>query len=142
MVEERIALWRSSTSALITITVLLTITFSLIFICSKGACLFVIWMILFITCCIFLLPIIILRKKKNEIELSGPSLVKLYRLLRGSKKIQIIQGEKEIVVTYYYTISDTTIKYYDSYRPQLYNVVDGIKAGDTVLIDGTRPIII
>jgi hypothetical protein len=86
--------------------------------------------------------VIILRKKRNEIELSGSSNMKLYRLLRGAKKVQIIQGEEEIVATNYYTISDTTIKWYDSYRPQLYHVVDGIKAGDIVLVDGARLVII
>jgi hypothetical protein len=68
--------------------------------------------------------------------------MKLSRLLRGAKKVQIIQGEEEIVATNYYTISDTTIKWYDSYRPQLYHVVDGIKAGDIVLVDGARLVII
>lgn len=139
---ERIALFRSSTSALITITVLLTITFSLIFICSRGACLFVIWMILFITCCIFLLPVIIFRKNRNKIELSGSSVIKLNRLLRGARKIQIIQGEEEIVVKDYYTISNTMIKWYESYSSNIYDVIDGIKAGDTVLIDGAKLIII
>lgn len=139
---ERIALLRSSTSALITITVILTITFSLTFTFSQGLCPFVIWMILFLICCFFLLPVIILRKKRNEIELSGSSNMKLYRLLRGAKKVQIIQGEEEIVATNYYTISDTTIKWYDSYSSKIYHVVDGIKAGDIVLVDGARLVII
>ena len=139
---ERIALLRSSTSALITITVLLTIAFSLVFICSQGACFFVIWMILFIICCFFVLPVIILRRKRNELELSGPSLSKLYRLLRGAKEIKIIQDEKEIVVKDHYTISNTMIKWYDHLPPRVYDVVDGIKAGDIVLVDGARLIII
>lgn len=139
---ERIALLRSSTSALITIVTLLTIAFTLVFICSQGACLFVIWMILLIICCFFLLPVIILRKKRNEIELSGSSNMKLYRLLRGAKKIQIIQGEEEIVVKDHYTISNTTIKWYDHLPPRVYDIVDGIKAGDIVLIDGARLVII
>lgn len=139
---ERIALFRNSTLALITIIVLLTIAFSLIFICSRGVCLFVIWMILFITCCIFLLPVIILRKNRNKIELSGSSDIKLYRLLYQAKKIQIIQDEEEIVVKDHYTISHTMIKWYESYSARIYDVVDGIKAGDTVLIDGAKLIII
>lgn len=139
---EKIALLRSSTSALITITVILTITFSLTFTFSQSFCPFVIWMILFHICCFFVLPIIILRKKRNEIELSGTSLVKLYRLLRGAKKVQIIRDEEEIVVTNYYTISDTTIKWYDHLPPRVYDIVDGIKAGDTVLVDGVQLIII
>lgn len=139
---ERIALLRSSTSALITITVILTITFSLTFTFSQSLCPFVIWMILFHICCFFVLPIIILRKKRNEIELSGTSLVKLYRLLRNSRKIQIIQGEKEIVVTDHYTISNTAIKWYDHFQLHVYDIVDGIKAGDTVIVDGAQLIII
>ena len=139
---ERIALLRSSTSALITITILLTITFLLTFTFSKGICSFVIWMILFIICYIFLLPVIILRKKRNEIELSNFSLTKLYKLLKWAKKIQIIQGDTEIVVKDRYTISNTMIKWYESYSSKIYDVVDGIKAGDTVLIDGAKLIII
>lgn len=90
----------------------------------------------------FLLPVIILRKKRNEIELSGPSLVKLSSLLRWANKIQIIQGDQEIVVTDHYTISNTAIKWYHHLPPRVYDVVDGIKAGDTVLVDGTQLIII
>jgi hypothetical protein len=142
MEVKRIALLRSSTSALITIVTLLTIAFALIFICSQGACLFVIWMILLIICCFFLLPVIILRKKRNEIELTGLSLIKLHGLLRNAQKIQIIQGEEEIVVKDHYTISHTAIRWYESYPPKIYDVVDGIKAGDIVLIDGARLIII
>lgn len=142
MEVERIALLRSSTSALITITVLLTITFLLTFTFSQNLCSFVIWIILFLIYCFFLLPIIILRKKRNEIELSGPSSTKLYRLLKWARKIQIIQGEEEIVVKDHYTISDTTIKWYDHLPPRVYDVVDGIKAGDIVLIDGARLVII
>lgn len=139
---KRIALLRSSTSALITITVILTIIFSLTFTFSQSLCPFVIWMILFHICCFFVLPIIILRKKRNEIELSGTSLIMLYRLLRGARRIQIIQGEEEIVVKDHYTISHTAIKRYDHLPPRVYDVVDGIKAGDTVLVDGTQLIII
>lgn len=139
---ERVALLRSSTSALITITVILTITFSLTFTFSQGICPFVIWMILFLLCCFFLLPVIILRSKRNEIELSGPSETKLYRLLKWAKKIQIIQGDTEIVVKDHYTISNTTIKWYDHLPPRVYDIVDGIKAGDTVIVDGVKLIII
>ena len=139
---ERVAILRSSTAALITITILLTITFSLIFLCSQEVCSFVIWTILFIICCIFLLPVIILRTVKGKIELSGPSSVKLYRLLRLARQIQIIQGDTEIVVKNHYTISDTTIKWYETYSSKIYNVVEGIKAGDSVLVDGVKLVLI
>lgn len=139
---ERVALFRSSTSALITITVILTITFVITFMCSQSICSFSIWMILLIICCFVLLPIIILRKKRNEIKLSGPSLCGLYRLLKWAKTIQIIQGKEKIIVKDHFTISDTTIKWYDHLPPRVYDVVDGIKAGDTVLVDGAKLIII
>lgn len=138
---ERIPLLRSSTSTIITIVTLLTISFALIFICSS-LCPLVIWIVLFITCCIFLLPVLILRTERGKIELSGPSSTKLYRLLRRAKKIQIIQGDTEIVVRDYYIVSDTTIKWYESYTSKMYNVVNGIKEGDIILLDGAKLIII
>lgn len=139
---ERIALLRSSTTALIIISVILTIAFAIIFMCSQSICSFVIWIVLFIMCCIFLLPIIILRTAEGKIELSDPSNVKLYRLLNWAKKIQIIQGDTEIVVKNHYTISYTEIKWFDTYSYKIYDIANGLKAGDTVLVDGVKLILI
>ena len=139
---ERVALFRSSTAALITITILLTIVFSLTFIFSQGLCPFVIWMTLFLLCCFSILPIIILGKKRNQTELCTTSSFRLSHLLRWAQKIQIIQGGTEIVVKNHYITSNTTIKWYNDITTSIYNVVDGIKAGDTVLVDGVKLIII
>lgn len=139
---ERVALFRSSTTALITITIILTIVFSFVFTFSQGSCSFVIWMVLFLLCCFFVLPILILRKKRDEIELSDVSLFKLSHLLEWANRIQIIQGDTEITINNFSTISDTTIKWYEDYSSRRYNVVNGIKAGDTVLVDGAKLIII
>lgn len=139
---ERTALFLSSTTVLIIITILLTIVFSFVFTFSQGSCPFVIWMVLFLLCCFFILPLVILRKKRDEIELSSASSFKLSRLLRWATRIQIIQGDTEIVVRNHYTTSHTTIKWYEDYSSRRYNVVDGIKAGDTVLVDGAKLIII
>lgn len=139
---ERVALFRSSTTALIIITILLTIVFSFVFTFSQGSCPFVIWMALFLLCCFFILPLVILRKKRYEIELYSVSLFKLSHLLEWATKIQIIQGDTEITINNFSTVSDITIKWYEDYSSRRYNVVDGIKAGDTVLVDGAKLIII
>ena len=139
---ERIALFQDSTVVLITITIILTIVFSFVFTFSQGSCPFVIWMILLLLYCFFILPLVILRKKRDEIELSSASSFKLSHLLEWAARIQIIQDGTEITINNFSTVSDTTIKWYEGYLSRRYNVVEGIKAGDTVLIDGAKLIII
>ena len=139
---ERVALFRSSTTALITITIILTIVFSFVFTFSQGSCPFVIWMVLLLLCCFFILPLVILRKKRDEIELYSVSSCKLSHLLEWAARIQIIQDGTEITINNFSTVSDTTIKWYEGYLSKRYNVINGIKAGDTVLIDGAKLIII
>ena len=142
---ERIILFKWTTGAMITV-VSIIVPLSILVFTFSTFCPFALWAWILIISAIFLVPLAITNTVREGDALTSASDMKLWRLLHKKKQITLIFDDEKYVVDNYYVTCDTIIKWYpNGYwggEAKYYNVAEGIQKGHTIIIEGTKLIVV